>query len=314
MQDTPKKLQKLTAPNLGRVKQRTQKLTGQKLPDAELTIRSPLEPRDFDISKLPRPIAHLPILAAGFHYAEKGQHYPEHYHPMLELIFYRTGQIEWHGQVQDEEVIVATQPGMVLLTPPNVAHHEKALTAYSHTYFLLDQEVFAGFFRGQNFKEIHTFFDDKHHSLEQVVVALAREWGSNNLHRDRMIEHLFNQMVIVFERLETEPEATNSERLVRKVERMLEERFASPPTIPELAAELGVSSSLVRMHFAKLRGYSPKTYLQKVRLGRVLDLIKGSSLSLDDIADLTGYDSSSHLSRHVKQATGKTPGAFRERS
>lgn len=314
MQDTPKKLQKLTTLKQGKQKLRKQKLTGQRLPDAELTIRSPLELQDFDISKLPRPIAHLPILAAGFHHAEKGQHYPAHYHPMLELIFYRTGQIEWHGQVQDENVVVTTQPGMVLLTPPNVVHHERALTAYSHTYFLLDQAVFGSFFRGYNFREIRTFFDDKHHSLEQVMVALAREWGSNNLQRDRMIEHLFNQMVIVLERLEIEPETTASERLVRKVERLLEERFAAPPTIPELAAELGVSSSLVRMHFAKLRGYSPKTYLQKVRLNRVLDLIKGSSLSLDDIAELTGYDSSSHLSRHVKQATGKTPGAFRARS
>jgi AraC-like DNA-binding protein len=298
MQDTPKKLQKLT---------------GQKLPDAKLTIRSPLEPQDFDISKLPTPVAHLPILSAGFHHAEKGQHYPSHYHTVLEVILYRTGQIEWHGQDQNEEVVLTTQPGMVLLTPPNVAHHERALTAYLHTYFLLDPEIFAGFFRGQNFKEIHTFFDDKNHSLEQVMVALVREWGSNNLHRDRMIEYLFSQMVVLFERLETEPETTASERLVRKVERILEERFVAPPTIPELAAELGVSSSLVRMHFANLRGYSPKTYLQRVRLNRVLDLIKGSSLSLDDIADLTGYDSSSHLSRHVKQATGKTPGAFRGR-
>jgi AraC-like DNA-binding protein/quercetin dioxygenase-like cupin family protein len=306
MQDTPRKLQKVTAP-----KKREQKLTGQKLPDAKLTIRSVPEPQDFDLSRLPTPVPHLPILSGGLYHATKGQHYPAHYHPMLELIFYRTGQIEWHGQMQDKDVIVTTQPGMVLLTPPNVVHFERALTAYSHTYFLLDQEVFARFFRNHSFTEIRTFFDDRHHSLEQVMVALAREWHSTNLHRDRMIEHLFNQMVILFERLETEPEPVAAERLVRKVERILEERFAAPPTIPEIATELGVSSSLVRMHFAKLRGYSPKTYLQRVRLNHVLDLIKGSSLSLEDIADLTGYDSASHLSRHVKQATGKTPGAFR---
>jgi AraC-like DNA-binding protein/quercetin dioxygenase-like cupin family protein len=305
MQDTPRKFQKLTKHREG------QKLTGQKLPDAKLTIRPAPEYQDFDISNRPTPVAHIPILSGGLHHAEKGQHYPAHYHPTLELILYRTGQIEWHGEVQGEDVVVHTQPGMVLLTPPNVLHFERAHTAYSHTYFLLDQEVFAGFFRGHSFTEVRTFFDDRNHSLEQVMVALTREWHGNNLHRERMIEHLFNQMVILFERLETEPEPAAAERLVRKVERILEERFATPPTIPDIAAELGVSSSLIRMHFAKLRGYSPKTYLQTVRLNRVLDLIKGSSLSLEDIADLTGYDSASHLSRHVKQATGETPGAFR---
>jgi AraC-like DNA-binding protein len=308
MQDTPRNFQKLTKQKSG------QKLTGQKLPDARLTIRSTPDIQDFDISNRPTPVAHIPILSAGFHYADKGQHYPAHYHPTLELILYRTGQIEWHGEANGEHQIVQTQPGMVLLTPPNVLHFERAHTAYSHAYFLVDQGVFAGFFRGHSFTEVRTFFDDRHHSLEQTMVALAREWHSNNLHRDRMIEHLFNQMVILFERLETEPEPAAAERLVRKIERILEERFASPPTIPDIAAELGVSSSLVRMHFAKLRGYSPKTYLQTVRLNRVLDLIKGSSLSLEDIADLTGYDSASHLSRHVKQATSKTPGAFRGRS
>jgi multiple sugar transport system substrate-binding protein len=204
MQDTPKKLQKLT--------RLTRKL--QKLPDARLTIRSPLEPQDFELSSRPTPVPHLPILSAGLHHAEKGQHYPAHYHPTLELILYRTGQIEWHGLVQNslvqnnygqEEIIVQTQPGMVLLTPPNVLHHERALTSYSHTYFLLDQAVFAGFFRGHAFAEVRTFFDDRNHSLEQVMVALTREWHGHNLHRERMIEHLFNQMIILPGFLETHP-------------------------------------------------------------------------------------------------------------
>ncbi|MGL4610786.1 MAG: helix-turn-helix domain-containing protein [Trueperaceae bacterium] len=298
MQDTPKKLQKLT---------------GQHLPNEALTIRSVPESA-YDSVTMPAPVAHLPIMSAGFHYAEKGQHYPSHYHPTLELILYRTGQIEWYGNVDSEEKVVQTQPGMALLTPAHVSHHELALTAYSHVYFLLDQGVFAGFFRGHTFTDIRTFFDDRHHSLEQVMVSLTREWHSNHLHRERMIEHLFNQLVILFERLETEPEPAAAEKLVRKVERLLEERFASPPSIPDIAAELNVSSSLIRMHFAKLRGYSPKSYLQTVRLHRVLDLIKSSSLSLEDIADLTGYDSASHLSRHVKAATGETPGAFRTKS
>lgn len=276
-------------------------------------LRSPLERQDVDLSRLPTPVAHLPMLATGFYYAEQGQDYPAHYHPMLELILYRTGQIEWHGQNHADTIVVPTQPGMVLLAPPNVVHFEKARTSYSHVYFLLDQDVFARFLPKESFTNIKTFFDDRNHSLEHVMVTLAREWHSTHLHRERMIDYLFNQIVILFERLMTEPEPASAERLVRNVERILEERFAAPPTIPTIASELGVSSSLVRTHFAKLRGYSPKAYLQHVRLNRVLDLIKGSSLNLEDIAELTGYDSASHLSRHVKQVTNKPPGAFRSR-
>jgi hypothetical protein len=86
MHETPKKLQKLT---------------GQSLSDTLLTVHSASEQENAELVRQPTPVAHLPILSAGFHYADKGQHYPAHYHPALELILYRTGHIEW--QVKSTE-------------------------------------------------------------------------------------------------------------------------------------------------------------------------------------------------------------------
>jgi hypothetical protein len=131
----------------------------------------------------------------------------------------------------DEEVVVHTRPGLVLLTPAGVSHFERAHTSYSHAYFLLDQKRLAGILKTSDLESVRTFFDDKNHRLEHAMVSLAHEWHGNDLHRERMVEYLFNQIMVLFERLEKKPEPNNAEHLVRKVEQLLEERLAAPPTV-----------------------------------------------------------------------------------
>jgi transcriptional regulator GlxA family with amidase domain len=51
--------------------------------------------------------------------------------------------------------------------------------------------------------------------------------------------------------------------------------------------------------------------LQTFRIQRALALISQTDLSLENIAQMSGYDSASHMSRYIKRSTGKSPGAFR---
>jgi transcriptional regulator GlxA family with amidase domain len=102
-----------------------------------------------------------------------------------------------------------------------------------------------------------------------------------------------------------------AERAVREAERLFEERFARPVSIAAVAAEVGISGSALRAHFAIQRGCSPAHALQKVRLRQALALLSGSDLALDQVASTCGFHSASHLSRHVKAATGEAPGRWR---
>jgi transcriptional regulator GlxA family with amidase domain len=54
-------------------------------------------------------------------------------------------------------------------------------------------------------------------------------------------------------------------------------------------------------------------YLQAIRVQHALGIIRNSNLSLETVAHACGYDSASHLSRHVKRVTGQSPGALRGR-
>lgn len=154
-------------------------------------------------------------------------------------------------------------------------------------------------------------FDDADQALLHVCAALAREWTGRAQDLAALICALLAQLDILVRRAELQRQRPAAERSVLAAERMIEEHLADRLTIAWLAGQLGVASQTLRAHFAAVRGYSPHVYLQRVRVDHALALVRGSSLTLDAVASMSGYCSASHLSRHVKHATGTSPGAAR---
>lgn len=81
--------------------------------------------------------------------------------------------------------------------------------------------------------------------------------------------------------------------------------------LPRLAAEAHLSE----FHFARMfrvsMGCTVHDWVAARRLDRARALLRETALPLADIAAACGYAGASHLSRHVKAATGATPGQLR---
>ena len=84
-------------------------------------------------------------------------------------------------------------------------------------------------------------------------------------------------------------------------------------TIGELAARTGYSSD----HFARLfraaTGQSPKEFMIGQRMERACALLKDSSHTVTQIADLLGYPDLGFFSRQFKEQMGTSPDRFRRR-
>lgn len=82
-------------------------------------------------------------------------------------------------------------------------------------------------------------------------------------------------------------------------------------SLPRLAAEAHLSE----FHFARMfrasMGCTVHDWVAARRLDRARALLRETTLPLADIAAACGYAGASHLSRHVKAATGATPGEIR---
>ncbi len=82
-------------------------------------------------------------------------------------------------------------------------------------------------------------------------------------------------------------------------------------SLPRLAAQANLSE----FHFARMfrasMGCTVHDWVAARRLDRARALLRETRLPLADIAAACGYAGASHLSRHVKAATGATPGQWR---
>lgn len=245
--------------------------------------------------------ARLRLENAGPHDAPKGKDFPPHRHRSWELIYYRDGLVD--SVVGGE--IHPGRPGVVLTIPPGIVHAEQASAAYSNFWIQIEAPG--------RLPWPKVCYDDEHGTFGHVYAAVVREWQGRALGREAMLTLLVDQLDLLLRRAHERAHLSEGERLVREAERLLQERSGGPVRINEIAREIGISSSSLCAQFVRRRGRPPMAFLQDLRVQHALALIQNSNAPLEAIAGACGYDSTSHLSRHVKRATGKSPGSLRIR-
>jgi len=239
------------------------------------------------------------LLAAGAYAAPVGGDKPVHQHTCWELVYVRTGRI---GCPLGQDFYEA-EAGTLLLTPPATPHTEYARTTWSCFYVWVDAPAEGPW--------PHLCQDDAQEAYGQVCASLVREWTSRYANRAEMLAVLLRQLDLQLRRAHEHPALSRSERVVHEVERLFHERLSTSLCVTDVAQEVGVSPTMLREYFARWRGQPPLARINALRVEHALALLRTSDFTLEAIADLCGFDSPSHLSRHVKRVTGQRPGAFR---
>ena len=81
----------------------------------------------------------------------------------------------------------------------------------------------------------------------------------------------------------------------------------------QLASEAGISIETLCRLFSRYLHTSPARYVNQIRISRASDLLEHSDLSIDQIAELTGFPNRAYFSRVFKQISTLAPAEFRER-
>ena len=94
---------------------------------------------------------------------------------------------------------------------------------------------------------------------------------------------------------------------------MMREKPERRFTVGELSARTGYSSDHFLRVFRSLTGDSPKEFMIRQRIERALALLKESSHTVTQIAEILGYDDLGFFSRQFKARVGLSPDRFRRR-
>lgn len=94
---------------------------------------------------------------------------------------------------------------------------------------------------------------------------------------------------------------------IAAAKRILEERYAHPPTYPELAREVCMSESKLSRGFREVYGTTIHSYVVSLRLEAALRLFREGDMGVSEVACRVGYSNPSHFSEAFKKRFGILP-------
>ena len=96
---------------------------------------------------------------------------------------------------------------------------------------------------------------------------------------------------------------------VRRAEEFIEANWNQPITIEALASVTGASVRSIFKAFRESRGYSPMTFLKKIRLERARDMLRtgDAQTSVTGVALACGFHNLGHFARDYRDCFGELP-------
>ncbi|MFZ4451087.1 bifunctional transcriptional activator/DNA repair enzyme AdaA [Salibacterium aidingense] len=101
------------------------------------------------------------------------------------------------------------------------------------------------------------------------------------------------------------------ESVLEDTMRLIKNNYVHNMSLHEIASRVGVSRFHLNRIFKERTGYTPRIYLEKIRVKKAKELLLTTELNCMEIGYQTGYQSISSFYHAFKRNTGLSPGRFR---
>ncbi|ULO04882.1 helix-turn-helix transcriptional regulator [Paenibacillus sp. 19GGS1-52] len=98
---------------------------------------------------------------------------------------------------------------------------------------------------------------------------------------------------------------------IRRSAEFIENNYSRMISIDQLSEHVSLSKYHLIRRFSSSTGLTPGAYLTRVRTEKAMELLRGTALSIETIAERVGYSSGSYFIKAFRSLTGLTPGEFR---
>lgn len=141
------------------------------------------------------------------------------------------------------------------------------------------------------------------YSMQMIAEAVC--WGQIR----SATEDFFN--VMEFDAFDVNGDAGLS-TLVRKAVQLVRKYYDQGIRLEEIASQLFVSEEYLSAQFKKETGMGFSETVRTLRIERIKELLAGTRLKLNQIAELTGYTDPKYMSRIFKDEVGMLPTEYRK--
>jgi len=148
----------------------------------------------------------------------------------------------------------------------------------------------------------------------KILKSIQIELANQELGYHARVNHLIDELFILITRQLTKQSNPGRDfpKTFMDLEQALRQNLSHQWTVEEMAALVGLGTTLFNEKVKSYSGFSPINYLINIRISEAIKLLKRPGISLTDIALDTGFYSSQHFSTTFKKLTGYTPSEFRK--
>ena len=99
---------------------------------------------------------------------------------------------------------------------------------------------------------------------------------------------------------------------VLRINQFLESHFSEQFSLDDVAHHIGTNRYTLCKQYKQLTGTTVVSHLLKIRISKAKEMLPGSHLRTQEIAQLCGFESPSYFGKIFKEQVGMTPGEYRD--
>lgn len=104
------------------------------------------------------------------------------------------------------------------------------------------------------------------------------------------------------------------EKLVQRVLSSVEKNMDNPAySVEELSADVGMNRAHLYRKLQSITGMSPSAFIRSIRLKRAAQLLEKGQLSVNEVVDMVGFNTTKYFSRHFRDMFGVYPSNYRKK-
>ena len=156
-------------------------------------------------------------------------------------------------------------------------------------------------------------FHDDTGWMSMLCETMLREFQSKKNGYTAILRHLLTTALIHLLRNETTDTCDPSAKVVRNIRSYVEEHYASPLLLSDIAKQLNFSVPYVSMIFKRECGMTFRDYLIRVRIEKACHLLRSDDSTMREVAERVGYTDPAFFYKAFRREMDMTPDDYRRR-
>lgn len=138
---------------------------------------------------------------------------------------------------------------------------------------------------------------------------IAQNYPNKELMNAELLTRILTQLVVTHQ---DTPSETGIPAYLLSVKELLDTHYSNHYTLDTLAENFHINKYQICRDFKKHMNTSPLQYLNNIRLTHAMELLKGTSLHINEISWQVGFENTNHFIQLFKKKIGVTPTAYRK--